>query len=90
MTEWPQVSIRLHIQRKGKEVFSGQTDTSMIQRRLDELVAFLGRSASFPYGAVLLTGTGIVPPESFTLRAGDRVTVTIDQVGELVNDVSVV
>lgn len=90
MTEWPQVSIRLQIQRQGKEVFSGQTDTSMIQRRLDELVAFLGRSASFPYGAVLLTGTGIVPPESFNLWAGDRITVTIDQVGELVNDVSVV
>jgi 2-dehydro-3-deoxy-D-arabinonate dehydratase len=90
MTAWPQVSIRLQIQRMGEEVFSGQTDTSMIQRRLVELTDYLGRSASFPYGAVLLTGTGVVPPETFTLQEGDRITIMIEQVGELVNIVKVV
>jgi 2-dehydro-3-deoxy-D-arabinonate dehydratase len=90
ITEWPQVSIRLQIKRKGEEVFSGHTDTSMIQRRLDELVAYLGRSASFTYGAVLLTGTGIVPPETFTLEAGDQISIAIDPIGELVNEVKVV
>ena len=90
LTEWPQVSIRMNIQRKGEEVFSGQTDTSMIQRRLDELVAYLGRSASFSYGAVLLTGTGVVPPETFTLQEGDEVRIAIDGIGELINAVRVV
>jgi len=90
LTEWPQVSIRMNIRRKGEEVFSGQTDTSMIQRRLDELVAYLGRSASFSYGAVLLTGTGVVPPEMFTLQEGDEVRIAIDDIGELINTVRVV
>jgi 2-dehydro-3-deoxy-D-arabinonate dehydratase len=90
LTEWPQVSIHLDIRRNGEPIFAGQTDTAMIQRRLDELVAYLGRSASFPFGAVLLTGTGIVPPETFTLQAGDKITISIDQVGELVNEVKVV
>jgi 2-dehydro-3-deoxy-D-arabinonate dehydratase len=90
MNAWPRVSIQLHILREGAEVFAGQTDTSMIQRRLDELVAYLGRSTSFPYGAVLLTGTGIVPPETFTLQAGDEVKIAIEGIGELVNEVKVV
>jgi 2-dehydro-3-deoxy-D-arabinonate dehydratase len=90
MLEWPQVNIHLHIYRNGEEVFSGRTDTSLIQRRLDELVSYLGRSASFPYGAALLTGTGIVPPGSFTLQAGDQVAISIDGIGQLTNTVMVV
>jgi 2-dehydro-3-deoxy-D-arabinonate dehydratase len=90
LTEWPQVCIRLEIRRNAEAIFAGQTDTALIQRRLEELVAYLGRSASFPFGAVLLTGTGIVPPETLTLQAGDKITITIDQVGELVNEVKVV
>jgi 2-dehydro-3-deoxy-D-arabinonate dehydratase len=50
----------------------------------------LGRSASFPYGAALLTGTGIVPPGSFTLQAGDQVTISIDGIGQLTNTVRIV
>jgi 2-dehydro-3-deoxy-D-arabinonate dehydratase len=90
LTEFPQVSIRLHIERNGEEVFFGQVNTSMLQRSLEELVSYLGRSASFPYGVVLLTGTGIIPPESFTLQAGDQITISIDQVGKLINRVMVV
>ena len=90
LKEWPQVSIRLRIERAGQEVFSGQTDTSMIHRSLGDLTAYLGRSSYFAQGAVLLTGTGIVPPGSFTLQAGDQVTISIDLIGELINTVRVV
>jgi 2-dehydro-3-deoxy-D-arabinonate dehydratase len=90
LTEWPQLSIRLRIERQGADVFSGETDTSMIHRSLEELVSYLGRSAQFPNGAVLLTGTGIVPPVSFNLQAGDQITIGIEGIGELVNEVRVV
>lgn len=90
MMEWPRVKIRLQILRNGEEVFSGQTDTALIQRRLDELVSYLGRSSSFPYGVALMTGTGIVPPSSFTLQAGDQVTIAINGIGRMANEVKVV
>jgi 2-keto-4-pentenoate hydratase/2-oxohepta-3-ene-1,7-dioic acid hydratase in catechol pathway len=53
----------------------------------DELAAWLWRSQRFPHGVVLLTGTGVVPDESFTLQPGDRVTIRLDGVGALVNEV---
>jgi len=56
-------------------VFAGKTSVSQIKRRFDELAAFLFRSQSFPYGAILLTGTGIVPPDAFTLTEGDVVEI---------------
>ena len=55
-----------------------------------ELVEYLFRSQTFPHGAVLLTGAGIVPPDSFTLAAGDRVRITISGIGTLENPVAVV
>jgi 2-dehydro-3-deoxy-D-arabinonate dehydratase len=61
-----------------------------IKRRFAELVGYLFRSQSFPRGAVLLTGTGIVPPNDFTLAAGDVVHIAISGVGELENPVAVV
>ena len=63
-------NIKLNITRAGKTVFGGQTSPGLIQRAFDELAGFLFRSQSFPHGAVLLTGTGIVPPDNFTLREG--------------------
>ena len=87
---WPATRIALHIQRAGASVFSGETHTDKIRRRPDELVEYLGRALAFPDGAVLLTGTGIVPPDSFTLAAGDQVEIQIDAVGALVNTVTVV
>src|SRR5206468_1678038 len=63
--EW---TIGLRIERAGQQVFSGETSVSQIKRRFDELAEYLFRSQSFPHGAVLLTGTGVVPPESFTLQ----------------------
>lgn len=87
---WPQLAIHLRIERQDAEVFAGSSHTRLIRRRPDELIEHLGRCLAFPEGAVLLTGTGIVPPEGFTLSAGDRITIRIDSAGELDNTVVVV
>jgi 2-dehydro-3-deoxy-D-arabinonate dehydratase len=85
-----QWSIHLEIRREGKTVFAGETRTDKIKRRFDELVGYLFRSQKFPSGAVLLTGAGIVPPDSFTLAAADSVRITISGIGTLENPVAVV
>jgi 2-dehydro-3-deoxy-D-arabinonate dehydratase len=69
--------VRLLVQRAGRAVFEGETHTSQIQRSFEELVAYLGRELSLPEGAFLMTGTGIVPPQDFSLEPGDRVRVTV-------------
>ncbi|GAA2750570.1 fumarylacetoacetate hydrolase family protein [Amnibacterium kyonggiense] len=79
--------IRLEIERDDAIVFEGTTSTSSITRTAEDLGAWLFASMPFPQGAILLTGTGIVPPESFTLAAGDVVRVTVDRVGVLENPV---
>jgi 2-dehydro-3-deoxy-D-arabinonate dehydratase len=86
-TVWPITTIRIDILRQGASVFSGSVETSRIHRALQELVEHLGRCTAFPDGAVLLTGTGIVPPNEFTLEVGDRVQIHIEGVGTLVNTV---
>jgi 2-dehydro-3-deoxy-D-arabinonate dehydratase len=85
-----QWGIHLEILRNGKTVFTGETQVDKIKRRFDELVDYLFRSQKFPSGAVLLTGAGIVPPDSFTLEAGDTVRINISGVGTLENPVAVV
>jgi 2-dehydro-3-deoxy-D-arabinonate dehydratase len=87
---WPDVTIKLAILRNGERVFEGKTDTGQIKRTLADLVEYLGRCKQFPNGAYLFTGTGIVPPDSFTLQAGDEVRIAIDPIGELVNRVEVI
>ncbi len=82
-----QVAIRLTIERAGGKVFEGATSLTQMARPLTELAAWLGRDNSFPHGAILLTGTGIVPPDDFALAAGDRVTIEISGIGRLVNEV---
>jgi 2-dehydro-3-deoxy-D-arabinonate dehydratase len=88
--EWPAMRIALEIRRDGALAFQGDTHTSQIRRRPAELVAFLGRCLDFPDGVVLLTGAGVVPPDTFTLAAGDSVQITIDGIGVLTNSVIVV
>jgi 2-dehydro-3-deoxy-D-arabinonate dehydratase len=83
-------SISLEIHRDGTSAFSGTTSVGQIKRPFDELAGFLFRSQVFPHGAVLLTGTGIVPDESFTLQEGDEVTIDISGIGRLTNPVTVV
>ena len=83
-------TVSITIDRAGREVFSGRTRIDQIKRSFAELAGYLWRSQSFPHGAVLLTGTGVVPDESFTLAAADRVSITIDGIGTLDNPVVVV
>jgi 2-dehydro-3-deoxy-D-arabinonate dehydratase len=82
-------AVQLEIWRGGEQVFGGETRVSQIKRRFSELVEYLFRSQQFPNGVVLLTGAGIIPPDSFTLAAGDRVRITISGVGTLENPVTV-
>jgi 2-dehydro-3-deoxy-D-arabinonate dehydratase len=83
-------AVRLEIERDGALAFEGATSTASLTRSAADLGAWLFAAMPFPSGAVLLTGTGIVPPESFTLAAGDVVRVVIDGVGMLENPVRVV
>jgi 2-dehydro-3-deoxy-D-arabinonate dehydratase len=83
-------TIQLEIRRGAQQVFSGETSAGQLKRRFAELVGYLFRSQAFPHGAVLLTGAGIVPPDSFTLEAGDVVRITISGIGTLENPVTVV
>jgi 2-dehydro-3-deoxy-D-arabinonate dehydratase len=80
-------TIRLEIERGGQLAFSGETSVGQIKRSFDDLVKFLFRSQTFPHGAMLLTGTGVVPPDSFTLQAKDRVRITVSGIGTLENEV---
>ena len=83
-------TISIAIERKGLEVFAGTTTIDQIKRTFAELAGWLWRSQRFPHGAILLTGTGVVPDESFTLLAGDRIRIQISGIGLLENDVVVV
>jgi 2-dehydro-3-deoxy-D-arabinonate dehydratase len=77
--------IQLQILRDGKEAFSGTTSLEAMKRTPAALVEYLYRNNSFPHGCYLLTGTGIVPPDSFTLGTGDEIRITITGIGTLVN-----
>jgi 2-dehydro-3-deoxy-D-arabinonate dehydratase len=79
------LTIDLQIDRDGGQVWHGTASTSELHRRLDDLVEHLMRADAFPQGAVLSTGTSLVPDLPFTLQPGDVVRVEIDQVGALTN-----
>ncbi len=85
-----QWTIGLTIHRQGRTVFAARTSAGQIKRRFDKLARFLFRCQSFPGGAVLLTGTGIVPPDAFTLQPQDIVEIEISGIGRLRNPVVVV
>jgi 2-dehydro-3-deoxy-D-arabinonate dehydratase len=82
--------IDLTIHRNGKPAFSGETSVGRLKRSFDELASYLFRCQKFPHGAILLTGTGIVPPDTFSLQAGDLVEIAISGIGELKNPVTTV
>ena len=77
--------IHLEIMRTGQTAFSGTTSLNELKRDPASLVEFLYRDNAFPNGCFLLTGTGIVPPDSFTLQPGDEVRITISGIGTLAN-----
>lgn len=81
------LEITLVIERNGEVNFEGKTSTSQIHRPLSELVEYLHRYNAFLSGAILMTGTGIIPPAEFTLEDGDVVNITIDKIGTLRNPV---
>ena len=78
-------TVRLGIERGGNVEFCGETTLVALKRSPQMLVEYLFRENHFPAGAYLMTGTGIVPPDSFTLATGDRVSITIDGIGTLEN-----
>jgi 2-dehydro-3-deoxy-D-arabinonate dehydratase len=79
--------ITLEILREGAIAFAAETSTRRIVRSFADLIGYLGRDNLFPDGVVLLTGTGIVPPDDFTLLAGDEVAISIEGIGILRNPV---
>ena len=81
-------TIRLEIRRDNGMIFEGETSVGQIKRSFVELAQFLFRSQVFPHGAVLLTGTGIVPPDNFTLESDDQVLISISGIGTLHNIVT--
>lgn len=83
----PDTLIQLDIIRDEQEAFSGTIAISQMKRGHDELASFLFRECSFPNGCYLMTGTGIVPPDTFTLASGDVIRISIDGIGVLINEV---
>lgn len=83
----PETTVHLEIFRDKHCVFDNSTTLSQMKRGPQELAEYLFRENSFPNGCFLMTGTGIVPPDSFTLAAGDMVRITIDGIGVLENRV---
>jgi 2-dehydro-3-deoxy-D-arabinonate dehydratase len=81
----PETRIELSILRGSTLAFAGATSIGHIRRPLPSLVDWLWRANSFPAGCYLMTGTGIVPPDSFTLHRGDEIRITIEPVGTLIN-----
>jgi 2-dehydro-3-deoxy-D-arabinonate dehydratase len=78
-------TIHLDIRRGPQTVFTGSTTLSAMKRDFTTLIEYLYRETSFPQGCVLLTGTGVVPPDDFTLQQGDEIAITVDGVGTLQN-----
>lgn len=83
----PNTLIQLDIDRNNKKVFEGSIAIDQIKRTFKELAGFLFRETSFPNGCFLMTGTGIVPGNDFTLQPGDKVTINIGPIGTLINTV---
>ena len=84
----PDTLIHIKIIRGGQPVFSGDISINRMKRKHNELAEYLFRELTFPNGTYLMTGTGIVPPDSFTLNVGDEIQISIDGIGTLVNYVS--
>jgi len=75
----------MRILRNGNVVFSGETNTSKMKKRLETIVAYLLRDNVIPLGTLVSTGTGIIPGKDVQLKDGDRVEIYIEKIGTLVN-----
>ncbi len=87
MPQGEALAVHLEIHRDGAVVFTGDTSAAKMARKFADLVGWLGRDNSFPDGAFLMTGTGIVPDSNFTLRPGDLVRIDIAGIGTLINPI---
>jgi len=85
----PETVIHLEIVRSSEVVFSDEIKINRMKRMHTELAGYLTREMSFPDGVFLMTGTGIVPPDTFTLNAGDTIKIRIDNIGTLINTVNI-
>jgi len=81
-------NIRLTINRNNKTAFTDTIALSQMKRTPEELTSFVYRECSFPCGCMIMTGTGIVPGNDFTLQSGDEILIEIDAIGKLVNTVA--
>jgi 2-dehydro-3-deoxy-D-arabinonate dehydratase len=91
LTELPlpaDTMISMNINRNSKIVFDGTVGISQMKRTPGELVSFVYRACSFPSGSLIMTGTGIVPENDFTLQSGDQIKISIDGIGALMNEVA--
>lgn len=84
----PSTKIEMKISRNGSKVFADTIGIDQIKREFEELVGYLYRECTFPFGSFLMTGTGIVPGKDFTLQPGDEIQITIEPIGTLVNKVA--
>jgi 2-dehydro-3-deoxy-D-arabinonate dehydratase len=84
----PETLISIQIYREEKEVFSGSIAINQMKRKHTELVEYLFREQTFEKGVLLMTGTGIVPNNDFTLKSGDQISITIEGIGTLENGVA--
>jgi 2-dehydro-3-deoxy-D-arabinonate dehydratase len=84
----PDTKISITIVRQGNAVFTNEISINRMKRAHTELAEYLFREVSFPHGTFLMTGTGIVPPDNFTLLAGDVISITIEHIGTLENTVA--
>ncbi len=82
-----ETGIRLTIERAGEPVFEGETNVDQMARSFEDLIDYLGREQTFPDGVILMTGTGVVPDNDFTLQDGDTVHISIDGIGTLTNPI---
>lgn len=80
-----ETKIEIRIERNGQTAFSGETDLAQLKREPQELVNYLYRETSYPHGCYLMTGTGIIPGNDFSLQSGDIVHITIAPIGTLTN-----
>lgn len=82
------LEIYAKIERAGSIIWQAETSLKSLNRSFDDLIEYLFRCQHFPVGAILSTGTGIVPPLDISLVAGDLITITVDQIGTLINEVA--
>jgi len=85
----PDTLIRIEIVNNKENLFTGEVSINRMKRKHTELVEYLFRETTFKFGAYLMTGTGIVPPDSFTLSKGDEIRISIENIGTLINTVTI-